>query len=148
MPSQGIDIDMLGDKELARDFAALPFKVQKKLFRKSLRPGAKIVQARAKELVPVKTGRLKRSLKIRATRRARRVLGVQVLTGTREQLGISPDAKGYYPAALEYGYKTASGKVVPKRSYLRRAADEKKELVIRKISTGLSSLVGEAMRGT
>jgi HK97 gp10 family phage protein len=112
----GISIDLSGDKALLKKFATLGVSVEKKVLRKALRKGGKPVLAKAKQLVPVDKGLLKRSLKLRAIKRSRREFGVRVMTGTREELGIPASDPYYYPAAVELGHRRA-----PPHSFLRAA---------------------------
>ena len=58
-----IRIQLLGGKELDRQLKALDKKMGKKIVRSAVRKAAKPVLATVKSLVPVKSGRLKKSLK-------------------------------------------------------------------------------------
>jgi HK97 gp10 family phage protein len=135
MPKAFIDITMLGDKELEKALAAIDEKMQKKLMQNALREGAKIIAEEAKVRAPKRTGMLKRSIKVRALHQKKRgTLGVQVQTGTRRELGISEQAYGYYPAALEYGWRMKrSGEHVPAKPYMRPALDTKRGQAFRVI---------------
>lgn len=121
MATGGVSIKLTGDKELQRKLKALQGKDQKKVVRKALRAGGKIILAESKRLVPVDSGRLKKSLKLRAAKGKRQTFGVQVMTGSREELGIDPNDKYYYPAAIELGIDQKRS-----RSYLRAAVKSKK----------------------
>jgi len=114
----GVDISLIGDKELQRKFKTLVGKVQKKIARKAIRAGAKIVLADAKNRAPVLSGKLKKSLKVKAIKRSRSTIGVLVQTGTREKLNIPEGSKYYYPAAVEYGHGGVAAK-----PFLRPALD-------------------------
>lgn len=120
-----VDITMLGDKKLSRKLARLPVAMQRKVVRPSLRAGAKPMLASAKQNCPVKTGKLKKSLKLRALKARRGNFGVMVRTGTREDLGIPADAKGYYPIAVEFGH--GGPQPAPAHPYIRPAFDTNKE---------------------
>lgn len=119
-----IDISLLGDKELQTKFRLLPIKVQRKLLRQGMRKAGKLVRDEARRLVPVDTGALKKSLKVRAAIRKRGSFGARIMTGERAELGIDPGASGYYPAVVEFGSKTQ-----PAQPYLRAAADAKRDEV-------------------
>ena len=119
-----IDISYLGDKKLQRKLNRMVIQAQRKIVRKAMREAMKPVVTVAKGYAPIDTGRLKRSLKLRSkTRRGN--TSIRIVTGTREQLGIDPNAKGFYPAAIEYGSKNQAP-----RSYLRRAITERRNLVL------------------
>lgn len=84
--------------------------------RKVLRMAARPVLATARQIAPEDSGDLRRSLVIRAAKRTRRGIGVVVRPGTRAEIGISADAKGYYPTHIEFGTENITA--VP---YLRDA---------------------------
>ena len=141
-----IDIKLLGDKSLSRTFSRLPGAVQKKLLRKGLRAGAKIVLARARILAGRISKQLGRLLKVRALKRSRRRMGVLVVAPTKAKLGIPEDAKGYWPAHIEFGFRHTSGKQVPARPYLRPAADQTKEAAFKAIGDSLREAVDQEWR--
>lgn len=121
-----VDISLLGDKALQRKLQRLPYAMQKKIVRPSLREAARPMLATAKAIVPVETGRLKKSLKLRAMKVHRRdQFGVVVFTGKREELGIPADDKSYYPMSVEYGH--GGPHPAPAHPFLRPAFDANKE---------------------
>jgi len=121
------DITLLGDKKLNKAFGALAVIDQRKVMRKSQRAAFKPVLKSAKANAPVRTGKLKKSLKLRALKRSRNRSGVFVRTGTRSELGIPENAKYYYPAHVELGHSDVAP--VP---FLRNAFDSNKDRVWRK----------------
>ena len=116
-----IDISVLGDKELQKMLKNLDIKLQRKYVRQSINRAMLPVKNRAKALVPVNTGKLKDSIKKRA-RTKRGISRAMVVTGTKQELGIPENAKGYYPAAIEYGTRHQ-----PAQSFLRKAMTELKD---------------------
>ena len=124
--AKGFDISIVGDKKLIRKFKTLEAKTQKKFVRKALRAAGKPVLAAAKQKVPVREGKLKKSLKLRAIKRSRTGVGVLIKTGNREELGIKPGEKGFYPFSVEYG--TAN---TPEQSYLRAGMDENRDKALK-----------------
>lgn len=124
----GVSIELLGDRLLVEAFKLLDIKMQKKIARKGLRAGGKIVLAAVKAKVPTKSGKLKKSLKLRSIKRTRTGIGVYIRTGTRAELGISERAKGYYPFSQEYGTSKT-----PAHSYLRAALDEQRVKAIQEV---------------
>lgn len=126
-----VDIKFLGIPKLQKKLKRLELAMQRKIVRRATRLVAKRVQGESRNLVPVSdrhvNGKhLRDTLKVRAARRSRGRIGHVVRTGTREELGIPKNAKGYYPAALEYGYMDRGGKKVPARSYVRRPVEERR----------------------
>lgn len=114
-----IDVMVFGDKQLQRRLSNLILKLQRKVVRKSLREAARPIHAASKAKCPVLTGRLRKSIKLRAMRRARGRFGMRIITGTREELGIPADEPYYYPAAVETGHGN-----VPAYPFLRPALHE------------------------
>lgn len=94
-----------GVEELIKKLRTLRGAQMRKVYRQAMRAAARPVLATAKQIVPIGTSRLQRSLKIRALKRSKKLLGVQITPGTREQLGIPGSAKGFYPTHIELGYK-------------------------------------------
>lgn len=125
-----IDISFLGDKELQRKLKQIEIKAERKIVRSAISKAMKQVKDRAKELAPVNLGRLKASIK-QQSRTKRGISRAKVVTGTREELGVDDNQKGFYPAAIEYGYKTSSGKVIPAKPFMRRAITEKQDSVMK-----------------
>lgn len=119
-----IDVSMFGDKKLQRKLGRLVIQTQRKIVRGAMRKSMKPVKDRAQSLAPVKTSRLRNSIH-QKQRTKKGITRAFVSTGTREDLGIKPNAKGYYPAVIEYGTRTQAAK-----SYLRRALGEMKTKVI------------------
>ncbi|QDV26746.1 HK97 gp10 family phage protein [Aureliella helgolandensis] len=91
-----------GSKTLNAKLASLKTTEAKKLIRKASRTALKPVQEEAKRLAPVKSGRLRRSIKVRALKRSRSRVGSRVTTNGNDNL-----FKGriYYGGFAEYGWK-------------------------------------------
>ena len=122
-------VSLKGVKAFQRRLNKLTEKEFKKALRTGLRQGAKKAVAVAKQRVPEKTGTLKRSLKVRATKRSRVRVGVKIETPPRSVLALGQGGptrsaarvltgKGYYPAVQEFG---SSKRNIPERNYLRQA---------------------------
>lgn len=127
-----IDISLLGDKKLEKSFKKIELKLQKKIFKAAVKDAAKPILALAKSYVPVDTGKLKDSIKLKAGTGKRGTIGVRIETGTRAQLGISADDKFFYPTVVEYKHK----------SYLRRAIDSDPDGVRRAIARNIKAAIG------
>lgn len=117
-----IDISQLGDARLQKRLDQLDKRVQKAIVRRGLRKAAKDVLDSARANVAVDTGALRDGLAVKAVKPKRGVFGLQVATPTRAELGIDAEAKGFYPAVLEYGSENHTA-----RPYLRPALDENRE---------------------
>lgn len=142
-----LDLKIFGDKALQRKMDGLAAKIQKQYMRKALRAGAKVIQAAYKAHAPVFTGKLKSGIKVRVVKRSRGRIGVMVMTPTRAQLGIPPDSKWYYPAVLEFGGVTKSGRVIPALAFGRRALQSTRSSAIQTIRTTLWQLIASGVKG-
>lgn len=109
----GLDLRLLGDKQLQRKLLKLERSAQGKAMKAAAKSAMEPVRDLAKQRVPVDTGRLQKSIRVGIARMKNKV-GAVVSTGTRKQLKIKQDAKGYYPAVIEYGTKDR-----PAKSFLR-----------------------------
>ena len=110
-------------------------KIAKKIVRDSLKAGAKPVLAAAQAKVPVKSGLLRRNIKIRAGKRSR--AGQSVVVGFKDG-AFKGDA--FYGAFIEWGHqagKGANAKTVPAQPFLRPAIDEQEERAAKIIIDGI-----------
>ena len=124
--SKFVDISMTGDKLLQKKLKRLEFNTQKKIIRNAINRAILPVRDKAKALVPFDTGLLEQSIKRKTSSRKGKA-SARIRTGTRSELGIPLDAKGYYPAIVEYGTSTQ-----PAYSYMRAAITALRSHVIKK----------------
>ena len=99
-----IDFDYFGDKVLDRQLRQLHPTLQKKLGRQALRRSLKaVVQPKARQLVPVDTGRRRSNIKTKAMRRSRTRVGYVVTSGGDTKKGNTTDFTGetYYGGFVE-----------------------------------------------
>lgn len=150
----GLDITVTGDEALVRAFDALDEAVQKKALRRAARAVGKDIATLARSKVRRLSGRLAASIKVKALPRKRGVVGIRVVTGSAQELGIpkTPGTKvpGYYPMHLEKGLPAGGRRQrqnlrrqaletevgtrgQPARPYLRPALDELREPGLRKL---------------
>ncbi len=132
---------LTGDKSLNRKLARLAGKDAKKVVRKAIRPALKPVQQQARNNAKAfkQTGRLGKSIKIRAIKRSRARIGARVTTGdsTGDFTG-----NAYYGAFIEYGWKagprgSSNRTVVPGKHYMRRAVQAKRQEALRIYREGI-----------
>ena len=91
-----------GDEAIRRALAALPDRILRKLARKALRVGAKVVQAEAKADAPEGTGRTRRAIKVRAGKRRRKgSISLAVIIGKGDFKGVD-----FYGAFEDFGWHT------------------------------------------
>ena len=121
-----IRIQVRGGASLSRKLNALANTEMKKIIRKALRSGAKVILPVARANAPVgATGNLRKSIKIRAAKRSRRYVALNVTLGKRFFVGDE-----FYGAFQEFGWKTGKRGSVKRRAvagkhFLQRAADTK-----------------------
>lgn len=122
MAKKDTELVLLGVPELHRALKDFDVSVHKKVIRYAVRQAAKPVLDAARRLVPVRTGALKRSLRIRALRRQRKrtSIGVQVVTGRDFFKGDT-----YYGGMVEFGTRHMAP-----RPFLRPARDQAKDQAI------------------
>lgn len=89
-----------GSKRLTRMLNALGSKQARAFHRKAIRTAAKVVLAEAKRRSPVRTGKLRSSLTVKALKRSRKGIGVQV---TQKEGAFKGEA--FYGSFVEFGYR-------------------------------------------
>ena len=123
-----------GMEELDRKLKLLTFPEIRGIVSKSLRAGAKVAQKEAKELVPVRTGKLKANLKIRAGRKKKGYVSIHVMIGDKYWTGDT-----WYGAFVEWGHKIGHRRLgntrtaLPGEHFLEYAADESAQKAIKAI---------------
>jgi len=136
MKTPMLAMDLRGDVELVRAMTALPIKFENRVISKALTKAMGIYRKAARVAAPVATGRLKKSIKTKSIKRRgrnRNQIAKRVSTGTRADLGIPKDAKGYYPTAIEYGWTDRHGHQHAPRSYMRSAWNGSKSKISAKV---------------
>jgi HK97 gp10 family phage protein len=121
------DITILGDKKLQRKLSRLRKVVQTPIVRDAMQNALKPVKEMAMRNAPVKTGKLRKSIKVGSYSARGGIIGAAVRTGTRRNLGIQATDSYYYPAAHEYG---APSRGIPARSFMRSAMFAKRTVVL------------------
>lgn len=144
------DIQILGDKSLAKAFDTLPRAAQSRGIRKSFVKGSALIRKTVRALVPgsgENRQKLRRGIKAKFGRRRRRgSIARFVSLPSRDFLGIASDDRNYWPAALEYGHVLVSraGRIigqVPPVSFLRKGYDQVERRVIEIIRRELGAAI-------
>lgn len=107
-----------GIEEISRAFRELEPKLARKVIRQAARKGLKPVLRAIKKSVPVRSGALKKLVKIQAAKRRRR--GVISLT-----VNINSDRQGkaFYGAFLNYGTKKMDQRAFMQKSFKETKAE-------------------------
>jgi len=114
-------------RALQRMLENVPKKLRNKILRQELRKGAKILVPPSKAATTVRTGTLRRAVKVRAQKRSQKSVGVFV--GYSEK-GFTGDT--FYGAFLEWGWRGGrrkSGKEVLGGRKKRRFTQEQRDAV-------------------
>jgi HK97 gp10 family phage protein len=104
------DVSIAGGKQLQEFLKALPAKVEKNIMRAALRAGARVIANEAKTLVPVGSGKLKKSLRTGSDATKGKVTAYVRAGGRRS--GATKDKDAFYAQFIEYG--TAAHAIKPK----------------------------------
>lgn len=129
--------ELEGFEDVIAKLGDLPKTLEKKIVRKALRVGGKIILKEARRLAPKgPTGKLKKTIKLKSVKRSRKRIGVYIRTGTRSELGIKKKDKGYYPFSVEFGtqFSLASPYMRPA---LKNNADRARKEIGKEIKKGL-----------
>jgi HK97 gp10 family phage protein len=100
-----LELKVTGLKEVEAALKTLPARVAKKVLRQAMRKGQKIVQAEVKALAPVRTGATRKAVKVRAGKRKKDTVRINVQIGKGDYKGAT-----YYAAFPEYGTKGSGRK--------------------------------------
>lgn len=124
----GMMVDVIGEEKVIAAIDALEKKLKRKILSKALRAAAKIQLRAARQMAPVRTGRLRDSLKVRVApgrnkKRGGKVIKMGVYTGKKTDLGITDDT--YYPAYLEYGSSKMPAQPFMRPAFEASAAESK-----------------------
>lgn len=146
-----ITLVITGDAELNRKLRKLGSKEARNIVRKAARVALKPVLQEARALAPVKTGKLRKHIKIRSLTRSRKSFGARVTSGFFKNVN-SGDA--YYGAFVELGTKErrhrsgkSVGSIAPRR-FMKNAADKKRQQALRIYGQEIGRLITElANRG-
>ena len=135
-----------GDKELDRKLSTLEPKVQKKVARKGMRKAGKVIQAAAKSNLAsnqsVETGELSKGIRVRAMKRSRSRIGIEIATTERRE-GKSIEGKRFGGAQLEAGTKHTQAK-----PFLRPAGYDNEDEVLSLITDSIGDAIDDLARAS
>lgn len=126
-----------GDQEVIKMLKKLDPKNAKQAIRKGTREGAKVVQQKAKQLAPEKTGTLKKNIKVRAIpRNSQGAIGSMAVSEFR-------NTEGFYGHFQEFGWKTKSGRTVPGKHFMQQAGEEMESAAIQKTQEEIKNWINK-----
>lgn len=117
------EVKVRGLAELNRFLQHLPAKMEANVLRGALREGARVVEAAAKANVPVDTGRLRDSIRVKAMLRKGRVIASVTAGGRSGKKKVLTSRSGrlragyemaFYARWVEYG--VAAHKIIPRKA--------------------------------
>ena len=128
-----------GDKELMKKLERLEKRTTKAAIRKGTCKGAKIVQQATKSTVPVKSGALKRAIKVRSLKASKGTIG------TRCTISMPGDSKAnwFYGSFQEYGWTTVNGRKIAGKNFMKTASNQ---AAPRALDTVLATIKDEIMK--
>ena len=137
------NVVVTGHKELDATLATVEPKIQKKVVRKGLREAGKLIQAAAKGNLGrngnVESGELQKGIRVRAMKRSRSRIGVQVVTTERKVADKSGNRFG--GGQLEVGSKRQRA-----QPFLRPAGYDNKDSITQKVVASVKSVLAELAR--
>ena len=122
-----------GLPELIHKFDTIESKFRTKYIRQAIRKGAKPINAEAKSLVPVNSGRLKKSIKTRSLKRSRKTIGVNIKTSCSDNMFTG---EVFYGGMVEFGTERMAA-----QPFMRPAFDNKKRVAERIIIRDLKDVL-------
>ena len=146
-----IDIRILGDKELITQLNRLAGQGRSALFGAAAKKAMKIVLRDVRNRTPVLTGSLKKSwkfsqIKTMSARKSGGFVGARILFPRRRDLNIKANAKGYYPASLEFGFQHSNGDYVPPVRMVRDSLYANRSAVYNELKSDLRQRIAKSMK--
>jgi len=115
-------------RELIETLNALPEKIEKNIIRASVRSGAAIIRDAIRANAPVKTGKLKKSIRVKQIYNKKGKVIFKVTTGVNKkfkQAGIKAPRQVNYAKQIEFGNSQMAAK-----PFIRPAFDEAENKVL------------------
>lgn len=142
-----VKVIVTGIRDIDRRLKTLPLRVQKKVTRKAMRDGLKIIAAEMRVQVPSTsgrgTGRTRAAIKVRAKKRKKRdVIEMETLiSGKIPGLIVRPKGGGkptFYPAVIEYGRSDMPPNPFGRRTYDAKGASAR-DTTIQSLRAGVEA---------
>jgi len=128
-------LEMKGFEALDRKLRRLEKRAAKKVLKRGLRSGAKVIQREAKSRAPVLTGATRKSIRVRAMKKQKRgVVGISVRTSKFDNLFTGDQ---YYAAFVEFGTSRMEAKPFLEPAFEARK-HEASETIKREVAAGIA----------
>lgn len=129
--------EIKGLEELIKNLNALPDKLEKRVIRRSVRKGANIIKAKAQDYVPVREGKLKKSIKVSGVKAKPGVIAFKIRPTGNKKRGVSV----FYDRFVENGTSKMAA-----QPYMRPAYDEAGEDVLNAVIDDIKLQLPEVMK--
>lgn len=152
--AKSVKIIVTGQKEIDERLQALEPRVAKKIMRSTMRKALRPMQQLAMQLVPKESGELKKNIRIRAGKRSRQHIQINIFHGGK----AVPFKRSFFHGSLqEYGHsrypkksqnknQTGSPRIEGKQ-YMRKAFEQKAKLAGDEAEYNIVQFLDEAVRG-
>lgn len=129
--------EIKGLEQLISKLNNLPEKLEKKVIRAAVRKGAILVRDKAREKAPVKTGTLKKSIKIRSNKVANGIISFKIGPTNDKKKGTDV----FYGRFIEFGTSKMAAK-----PFMRPALDESETEVLNVVIDNIKSKLEEGTK--
>ncbi|WP_442765105.1 HK97-gp10 family putative phage morphogenesis protein [Sulfurospirillum cavolei] len=129
--------EIKGLEQLISKLNNLPEKLEKKVIRAAVRKGAILVRDKAREKAPVKTGTLKKSIKIRSNKVANGIISFKIGPTNDKKKGTDV----FYGRFIEFGTSKMAAK-----PFMRPALDESETEVLNVVIDNVKSKLEEGTK--
>ena len=129
--------EIKGLEDIIKKLTDLPDKVEKKILRRSVRKGANVVKKTAQLYVPVREGKLKKSIKVIGIKAKPGVIAFKVRPTGNKKRGVSV----FYDRFVEFGTSKMAA-----QPYMRTAYDEAGEDVLNTVIDDIKLQLPEVIK--
>jgi len=129
--------EIKGLEELISKLNGLPDKLETKVVRAAIRKGAILMRDKARDKVPVDTGTLKKSIKIRNNRSEKGIISFKIGPTSDKKKGTDV----FYGRFVEFGTSKMAAK-----PFMRPALDESENEVLDVVINGIQSKFNEVIK--
>lgn len=141
-----------GMKELQKSFKKLG-EVPQKCVTPAARKGMNIPLKSAKNNAPVDAGELKKGMKLvgeKSRIKGKKVYQVvfdRAKNNIFQKKNAAGQVVGYYPASMEHGFFAKNGRYIPGYHFLKRAMEDNKGAIEKKVVEEATKQVDKALKG-
>lgn len=141
-------VEIEGLKECLASLKDLEPRLQKSIVRKALRAGANVIRKAAQSDAPVQSGLLRKSIKVKAGKRSKHSISINVGVGAKWFTGPA-----FYGAFVAFGHKVGSRKLgdsraqVPANDFMSSAYNSSKDAAMSAVISTVENGIDAALEG-